>query len=75
MGICQVYQSTQKAARSAQDWLPKLLTDIFTGHAATVEETLVDTANYLEKPARRANMKRDKDTPLFKYGGHPGMDF
>ena len=47
MGICQVYLSTQKAARSAQDWLPKLLTDIFTSHVATVEETLADTANYL----------------------------
>jgi len=75
MGICQVYLSTQKAARSAQDWLPKLLTDIFTGHIATVEVTLTDTAKYLEKHARRANMKRDKDTPLFKYGCHPAMDF
>ena len=73
MGICQVYLSTQKAARSAQDWLPGLLTDIFTSNIATAEDALADTAKYLAKHARRANMKRDKDTPLFKYGCHPAM--
>jgi hypothetical protein len=36
---------------------------------------LAVTAQYLEKHARRANMKRDKDIPLFKYGSSPAMAF
>jgi hypothetical protein len=73
MGICQVYLSTQKAARGALDWLPGLLTELFTSNLATAEDALVDTVNYLEKHARRTNMKRDKEIPLFKYGCHPSM--
>ena len=73
MGICQVYLSTQKAARSALDWLPGLLTELFASNVATAEDALADTAKYLEKHARWANMKRDKETPLFKYGCHPAM--
>ncbi|MFQ3221409.1 MAG: hypothetical protein ACJAUL_003792 [Paraglaciecola sp.] len=47
------------------------LSDIeeFTGHVATVEATLTDAEKYLEKYARRAKIKRDKEMPLlFKYG-------
>jgi hypothetical protein len=73
MGICQVYLSTQKTARRALDWLPGLLTELFASNIATADDALVDTMNYLKKHAQRANMKRDKETPLFKYGCHPSM--
>lgn len=75
MGMCQVCLSTQKAARSAPDWLPTLLTNLFSSSIPLAEATLTHTATYLEKHARRANMKRDKNTALFKYGCHPAMNF
>jgi hypothetical protein len=38
MGICQVYLSTQKTARSALDWLPGLLTELFASNIATADD-------------------------------------
>lgn len=75
MGIFQVVLSTQKVARSASDWLPTLLKDMFTDCTATADSSLAEAAHYLTHHAQRANMKRDKKTPLFKLGCHPAMNF
>lgn len=56
--------STQKVCRSSTCWLPKCLTSIF---GATLDlDGLRDVFNYIATHCRRSNLKRDKETELFR---------
>lgn len=66
--------STQKVARTARDWLAGLLDAVIHPSLGTSEQALAEVVDYLTYNARRANMKRDKDTPLFKFDCHPAFN-